>query len=775
LTLTLLSSPFTLLRDGILSNDQIDTLDIDDAKRAWAVLSQHVVSFANAWQAGHEPRLTDFCPEHPPAIRRLVLIELAKLDIKHRHQRGAEPKPVEAYVAEYPELAGEEGPPCDLIYEEFRIRRLADPEVDIAEYYSRFPRQASTLERMLDAPNASSTLCQEKGPPRLSAGQQIDDFDLLTLLGQGAFGQVFLARQRSMQRLVALKISADRGNEPQTMAQLDHPQIVRVYDQRLLPERGQRLLYMQYIPGGTLQAVIEWVRRTPPADRSGMTLLAAVDQALREAGQEPPADSRTRQRLAALPWPAVVCWIGARVAQGLSYAHKHGVLHRDIKPANVLVAGDCSPLLADFNISYSSKVQGATPAAYFGGSLAYMSPEQLEAYDPRHDRRAEELDGRSDIFSLGVLLWELLTGRRPFEDESLDEGWSQVIDSMIDRRRTGIEKERLSQLPADAPPELERIFSQCLAPDADGRFASADDLARELELCLQPQVQRLLRPATGGWRRQVCRSPWPTAVLLGVAPNALASGFNIRYNWTEIIHELDTPAQEVFQNIQLAVVNVTAYTVGLTLAVVLAWPVLNAVKALAHGRDVGSDRLPALRNRCLWLGDYVAWIGIALWIVSGAVFPIWLQTGTPDAQLKPHHYAHFITSQGLCGVIAATGVFFLLTSLAVRVYYPLLLRPDLGNPSETAGLAALSRRTSVYFAVAMSVPFLALIPLAFVDLQMPIVFVVLGLYGVASFALLFWLWRKIQQDLQALAVALNPEVGYGAASESIDSVWSSSR
>ncbi|MBI3465137.1 MAG: serine/threonine protein kinase, partial [Planctomycetes bacterium] len=610
-----------------MSNDQsIDTLDIDDASRAWAVLSHHVMSFANAWQAGHEPpRLTDFCPEHPLAIRRLVLTELAKLDIKHRYQRSIEPKLVEAYLAEYPELVGEEGPACDLIYEEFRIRRLADPAVDIDEYYRRFPQQASMLARMLDneVPNATSTLCQDKGPPRLTAGQQIDDFDLLTLLGQGAFGQVFLARQRSMQRLVALKISADRGNEPQTMAQLDHPQIVRVYDQRVLPERGQRLLYMQYIPGGTLQAVIEWVRRTPPADRSGMTLMAAVDQALREAGQEPPADSRTRQR----------------------YAHKRGVLHRDIKPANVLVAGDCSPLLADFNISYSSKVEGATPAAYFGGSLAYMSPEQLEAYDPRHARRAEDLDGRSDIFSLGVLLWELLTGRRPFEDDSLDQGWSRVIDSMIDRRRAGIDRERMAQFPAEAPPELERILRQCLAPDPDQRFASADDLARQLELCLQPQVQRLLRPAAGGWRRQACRSPWPTAILLGVAPNALASGFNIRYNWTEIIRDLNTPAQEVFQNIQLAVVNVTAYSIGITLAVVAAWPVLNAIRALSRGRQIERVRLPWLRNRCLWLGDYVAWIGIALWSVTGAVFPIWLQAGTPNAQLKPHHYVHFITSQ----------------------------------------------------------------------------------------------------------------------------------
>src|SRR6202035_5658991 len=91
---------------------------------------------------------------------------------------------------------------------------------------------------------------------QVEVGDRLDDFYLLTRLGSGAFATVFLARQQSMQRLVALKVSASRGAEPQTLAQLDHPSIVRVFDQRQLPEAGLSLMYMQYVAGGTLQQVI---------------------------------------------------------------------------------------------------------------------------------------------------------------------------------------------------------------------------------------------------------------------------------------------------------------------------------------------------------------------------------------------------------------------------------------------------------------------------------------------------------------------------------------
>ena len=423
-------------------------------------------------------------------------------------------------------------------------------------------------------------------------GETLDDFDLLTRLGRGAFATVFLARQQSMQRLVALKVSADRGNEPQTMALLDHPHIVRVFDQRRLPDRRIRLLYMQYVPGGTLQSVVDAIKRLPPSMRTGVRLLEVIDQALSERGESPPTDSPLRDRLATASWPQVVCWLGSRLAVALAYAHQRGVLHRDVKPANVLLTADGTPKLADFNISYCSKVEGASAAAYFGGSLAYMSPEQLEACNPAHERDADDLDARSDIYSLGVLLWELLTGSRPFPDCPPSSDWTRTLATMLDARRSGVAAEQVAQLPRDCPPGLKQILLGCLAEDRDKRWRSAAQLSRQLELALEPQVMRLLRPRPGAWRNWVRRYPLAAMFAACLAPNVVFSVLNIAYNIPAIFESLGKSVYDVLTDPAVIVINAVAFSLGIAVLLPLTWPVARAVAHLsrrtARGRPLAA-------------------------------------------------------------------------------------------------------------------------------------------------------------------------------------------
>lgn len=755
----------------------------DETTRVWELLGQRVEALVSAWETGGEPpRLADFVPHDDPAVRHMTLVELIKVDLEYRWQHRKLPKRLEDYIADFPELAGD-GIPPELIYEEYHVRKQAGDGVSREEYLERFPEQAEEAQRLLgfEAPNLTTALFSGEPIEKVEVGQQIDDFDLLAELGKGAFATVYLARQRSMQRLVALKVSGDRGTEAQTMAQLDHPHIVRVYDQRHIADRRLRLFYMQYVSGGTLQQVVNIVRRIPPAERTGQILLNAIDTALDQRGESPPTDSVTRQRLARAPWPQAICWIGARLAAALDYAHRHGVLHRDVKPANVLLAADGTPKLADFNISCSSKIEGATPAAYFGGSLAYMSPEQLEACSSSHDRTPDELDGRADAYSLAVMLWELLCGKRPFPDERLQSGYQQMISLMTARRREGVDAEAIAQLPPGMPQGMEEVLLRALAPEADERFATAGELARQLELCLQPHVRRLMRPAPNDWRKTIRRHAVIVMALCGIVPNAVVSVLNILYNLDAIVDQLGESARAVFIDRQLILVNAVLYTIGLTVLLSIAWPVLRFVDGSRKG-NVGS--LPRIRRRCLVLGAYVFYVSLILWIGSGLVFPSLLHSHVEisPAEFWARYGLHFGVSQVLCGLLAGTLCFFVITFFCVRAYYPLMVVPEPQSEAtredDLDALGRLGRRVWRFLGVAVSMPLIAIAVVAMIHLGDPggtiLPFAMLALVGLFAWPLTFGFARAIQSDLGVLATAVTPSGDVlPGGSKSLDSFWSS--
>lgn len=732
-------------------------LRLDDADKAWDELATRLESFVEAWDAGSgPPPLMDFVPEGPQALRRLALVELIKVDLEYRWLHAGPHREIESYVDAFPEL-DRDGVPCDLLYEEYHVRKQSGEKVEPNDYYERFPQQAGELARLLglENPEASTSLFRGEKPVAVDAGEQFDDFDILTLLGKGAFASVYLARQRSMQRLVALKVSSDHGLEPQTLAQLDHNHIVRVFDQRVLSEKGVRLLYMQYVPGGTLQGVIEHVRNVPVSERSGRTLLEAVDRALELRGEVVPEESSLRAKLAKLSWPETVCWMGARLARALDYADRRGVLHRDVKPANVLVTAEGSPKLVDFNVSCSSKLEGASPAAFFGGSLAYMSPEQLDACNPGHSRDPESLDGRSDLYGLGILLWEMLTGSRPFRDERLEGDWSGMLAKMAERRRAGVDQVSLEQLPEECPDAVRDVLLTALTADLRERFASAGELARELELCLRPRTQELLRPPGQVWQKVVLRFSLVALLVASFVPNALAGLFNFYYNFSEIISLLEDKEEgsvDVFWKVQTAI-NATAFPLGHLLAAGLFWPVARGLRRGRTLRENEQQPVLPLRRRCLLIGHYVATISISLWAVAGLAYPLSMRiAGVP---IEWSENLHFLVSLVLCGLIAASFPFFVITFASTRLWYPALLRSGAIVPGDLAAVERLDRIMWRYLLTAASVPMLSVTALVLIRSQNRLVMGILAAGGLVGFSIAFWLYRTIQRNLAALVPALS--------------------
>jgi serine/threonine protein kinase len=733
----------------------------DDATHQWTELAEHMEALLTAWDTGEQPpNVGDFLPQGDEALRLVGLVELIKIDLEQRKSHNLW-QPLEWYAEKFPEMLQDGEPPCDLIYEEYHVRKAAQEKVDPQEYFRRFPKSKAALARLLNCNELQTTTSLAAGRPKESfqPGDSVDDFDLLTRLGTGAFASVFLARQRSMQRLVALKISADKGTEPQTLANLDHPHIVRVYDQRRLDKSKLRLLYMQYAPGGTLQEVVQRVRRTVPNERSGKLLIDAVNEALDHAGYGAPELTNHRHRLAHAGWPETVCRIGIQLAQALDYAHHHGVLHRDVKPANVLLTAECTPKLADFNISFSSQIDGATPAAYFGGSLAYMSPEQLEACNPEHERSPESLDGRADLYSLAAMLWELLYGERPFREEGLTGSWTATLTELTRRRRTETPKP-----PANAPHDeitqaLTDVLRRMLAPDSEQRPADGEAFARELAMCLQPRARKLLALPHGGVRQLVRSWPLLSAIAVILIPNGFAGAFNFFYNGRVIVQPGDYPTFVVVSTI----LNVIYFSLGAFLIFRIVGPPATSVCQPA----LTSEEAVTARRKLLTLGHVAAGLGLVLWLSSGIVFPATLFF--IGVKVEGEDWVHFFVSMMICGLVAAAYPFFGLTYLVTHIFFPVLLSRAPGDDEDESRLTALARQAKRYFPLAGFVPMLGifLIVLSGAQQKAQLLLILLILIGGLGIWLAYWLWQRIVDDIDALLVAVRPIESEGTLTASV--------
>jgi serine/threonine protein kinase len=686
---------------------------------------------------------------------------LAKFDLERRWQTGRDPQPAEWYAERYPALGRAADVPLDLVHEEVQVRLQMGQRVAADELQRRLGARGRPLidllggwalpgtpTRSFASDGAASDVALARDPAwrRLAPGDHVGEFHLLATLGSGSFAQVFLARQATLERLVALKVSAAVGSEPQTLARLDHPRIVRVHDVRELADPPLRLLYMEVAPGGTLGDVLATWRQSGREPLSGGLLLKAIDRRLQTLGVENSPDSAHRRWLAEAAWPDVVATIGAQLAEGLAYAHARGVLHRDLKPANVLLTAEGSAKLADFNVSYNGARAIENPADAFGGSLAYMAPEQLAACHPLLGGSPAQVRERSDLYALGVLLWELLTGSRPFaDDESAQRGPLLArLQRMIETRRCVDFAALEADLPPSCPTALRATLRRCLEPDPAQRFGSADELARALQLGLRPHTWALLQPPASSWQRAALRWPAAAVVLAGLVPNALVAAFNFRYNRERLLRE--TPElMERFDDVQL-VINVAAFATGIGLGAWLAADAWRKVRADDPARRRAGGR------RVLMFGGIASLLLLAIWTVSGAAFPLAIDWGRPE-QRDWGFFVHFFLSLALCGFAATAYPYFLITWLAVRLFVPALVRSGALAGPEPGDVARVGRANRLHLALAALVPMLGVLLTVAFGVQQERVLLVVSGAGLVGFGAVWLLERTIDADVAALAQA----------------------
>ena len=351
--------------------------------------------FESGWIEGRRPGVEDYL-EGLPGDRRRLLVELVHAELELRLKAG-ETARVEDYLQRFPELTEAPEVLHDLIAAEYKFRRRSEPRIAVEEYLARFPKHRRQLFAKLSSMSDTKrewAKGDDESTSRSPAGElsennhtesttrvlprpeQLGHYKVERLLGSGGFGDVYLARHTKLGSSAAIKVphlevletekaAARFLDEARIAANLRHPGIVRVYDVGRQPD-GTCFVVMEYVEGQPLQGLL------------------------------------TKERLD----PHRVATMMGEVAEAVHFAHKQGFVHRDLKPANILIDETGHPHVADFGLAIHEDDQGGHEGE-ISGAPAYMAPEQVRG-------EAHRLDGRTDIWALGVILYEMLVGEAPF-------------------------------------------------------------------------------------------------------------------------------------------------------------------------------------------------------------------------------------------------------------------------------------------------------------------------------------------------------------------------
>jgi serine/threonine-protein kinase len=450
----------------------------DPARRLWSLCRRGARPDIHTYVAGLGP----LSPTRLAAVLRT--------DQRARWEAG-ERVLARAYLEQFPALGADSEAGLEVVYGEYLVREELEDGPDLEQYARDYPEFADRLRLQVilhgaltiagDDPDGDTEL-SEAGRTwhragTLPKGTVLPGYEILEELGRGGMGVVFKARQVRLNRVVALKmiLAGDLAGaeaterflqEADVVARLQHPQIVQIHD---FGEHEGRLYFaLEYVPGGTLAQALDGTPRPP-----------------REAAR-----------------------LVESLARAIHAAHLQGIVHRDLKPANVLLAADGTPKIADFGLAKAlDEDSSLTQTESIIGSPSYMAPEQAGG-------RGRLLGPVADVYSLGAIFYELLTGRPPFKAATLLETLEQA------RHELPVPP---AQLVPKLPRDLETVCLKCLEKDPRRRYESAEALADDLKRYLEDRPIRARRVGILGRAGRWCRrNPAIAFLTAGVAASLLA-------------------------------------------------------------------------------------------------------------------------------------------------------------------------------------------------------------------------------------------------------------
>ncbi|MFO0819967.1 MAG: protein kinase [Pirellulales bacterium] len=391
------------------------------------------------------------------------------------------------------------------ILDEYLANLKAGRQPDRSELLAAHPELADQLAACL----AGIEFIQRAEPSARGGGaadvaeRTLGDFRILREVGRGGMGAVYEAEQVSLGRRVALKVLRFGGvsdpealdrfkREAETVARLHHTNIVPIF--AVGSDQGVNFYAMQFIEGQSL------------AQRLEAQMTADNPRGL-------------------LPVEEVLSW-GLQASEALAHAHDRNVIHRDVKPSNLLIDQEGRIWLTDFGLARRLDDVTLSMTGALLGTPRYMSPEQASA-------KRVAVDRRTDLYSLGATLYELLSGRPAFSGDSPHHVIQQILST---------EPENLRQLRPDIPRDVETVVMKCLAKEAEGRYATARDLASDLRACLEHRPIKARRPTVVERAvRWIRESSHAVRVASAAAAITLLATFVLAYalQWHDLAHRVE--------------------------------------------------------------------------------------------------------------------------------------------------------------------------------------------------------------------------------------------